>query len=164
MKSEKTAEYQHRYYEKNKEKIRAYRLSRKEQTSQYMKDYWQENREIQIQRSHERYNDPEKRLIQCLGSIRKGEKVRTGKIEFNLRLEDLKPVPEICPYLRIKLTHIRGKGHVWTNSTIDRIDNTKGYIPGNVRIISRLANTMKAHSTREQRETFAKAILNDPTL
>ena len=83
---------------------------------------------------------------------------RTKKLEFNLDISDIK-VPEFCPYLGIKITNIQGKRYIPTNASIDRIDSTKGYIKGNVQIISRQANSMKNCASKEELLTFANNIL-----
>lgn len=64
-------------------------------------------------------------------------------------------IPETCPILG--LTLITRVGFNDDHSpTLDRIDNTKGYVPDNVRVISRLANLMKNKATVEQLLLFCK--------
>lgn len=82
-------------------------------------------------------------------------------LEFSLNPEDLQ-FPKTCPILNVPLHNIfsnrkRIEGEYY--SSLDRIDNTKGYIKGNVIIISRLANTMKNCASFEQLEDFSKNIL-----
>ena len=61
------------------------------------------------------------------------------------RSKDLPIVPENCPALFIPL--FVGDGKSTDNSpTLDRIDNNKGYIEGNVQWISRKANQMKSNA------------------
>jgi hypothetical protein len=43
--------------------------------------------------------------------------------------------------------------------SLDRIDNNKGYIKGNVEVISWKANIMKSNASPEELVEFAKAIL-----
>lgn len=70
------------------------------------------------------------------------------KIDYNLSNDDF-IIPEFCSVLGIKL--FPGKLHQTDNSpTMDRIDNSKGYIKGNVRIISHKANRLKGIATYEE--------------
>lgn len=63
-------------------------------------------------------------------------------LEFSVSVSDIS-IPEVCPLLGIPLR--RGEGRVSPNSpTLDRISNDKGYIPGNVWVISNAANTCKS--------------------
>lgn len=65
-------------------------------------------------------------------------------------------IPETCPLLGIPLVD---DGHIHFKPSYDRIDNLKGYIPGNIWVISALANLMKRDASIEQLRTFAKNIL-----
>lgn len=80
-------------------------------------------------------------------------------LEFNIEIEDI-VVPEVCPILHIRLEH--NLKHSKENSpSIDRIDNTKGYIKGNIQVISTLANNMKNSATFEQLHKFADWVKNN---
>lgn len=63
-----------------------------------------------------------------------------------------------CPLLGIPFKY-GSKHDKWFTYSLDRIDNSKGYIKGNVQVITYLANTMKSQATIEQLKTFAKNIL-----
>ena len=73
--------------------------------------------------------------------------------EFNLKYTDFE-LPEYCPILGLKLEYGSGEGNNPQHASLDRIDNSKGYVPGNVMIISRLANQMKSCASFEQLESF----------
>lgn len=46
----------------------------------------------------------------------------------------------ICPITGLKLTFTRGSGRIFTNASIDRINNDEGYTQGNVRLVTLWAN------------------------
>lgn len=84
-------------------------------------------------------------------------RIRAAKrgLEFNIELSDV-VIPDVCPILQVPLVK---DGKTWFSPSLDRIDVTKGYIKGNVAVISDLANTMKNSATFEQLRTFNKNIL-----
>lgn len=84
------------------------------------------------------------------------ESAKKRGIFFNLTVHDIN-VPEMCPLLNIPLSSY---GPLCDNTlSIDRIDNSKGYTPDNIQVISYKANTMKSNSTKEELILFAKNVL-----
>ena len=96
----------------------------------------------------ELHNKKNKRYkIWC--SLKKRAKLKG--FEFNLDLEDIPQIPEFCPVLGIKIISNDGANKPTDNSpSIDRIDSKKGYIKGNIRIISNRANRIKSDATIEE--------------
>jgi hypothetical protein len=56
-------------------------------------------------------------------------------LEFTIEVEDI-IIPQFCPLLNIELTFVYTKETRDSYYSIDRIDSSKGYIKGNVQIIS----------------------------
>lgn len=84
---------------------------------------------------------------------------REGIWEFDLDFDSFE-FPEFCPYLGIKLDYDFGKGSIKENSpSFDRIDPGKGYVAGNVEIVSFKANTMKSNASVEEQIKMAEAVL-----
>ena len=71
-------------------------------------------------------------------------------LEHTITKDDV-VIPTHCPLLGVEL--------VYGNTSLDRIDNTKGYIPGNVEVLSSQANYMKRNATINELKTFATNIL-----
>jgi hypothetical protein len=87
-------------------------------------------------------------------------KMRAKKkgIEFNITKEDV-IIPEFCPILGIKLEKATNKPN--NNSpSIDRIDNSKGYINGNIHVICHKANTIKNNASLEELKKITNYIEN----
>lgn len=68
----------------------------------------------------------------------KSRATRKG-LAFSISPEEIE-IPVICPVLKTPID----------KPSIDRIDSSKGYIPGNIRIISNRANMLKNNATIEE--------------
>ena len=101
--------------------------------------------------------NPRRRLF----NSSKGNAASNG-IEHTIRLDDI-PIPKICKYLGIRLDYRcaaeRGSLRAWNAPSIDRIDPTRGYVKGNIQVISDLVNRMKQDATIDQLIVFAKGVL-----
>lgn len=90
-------------------------------------------------------------------------KIRAKKYgrEFNLEVSDI-VIPEVCPVLGVPLVQHRGRSGAFADSpSLDRIDNNKGYVKGNVRVVSQRANQMKGDASREELIAFARWVLDN---
>lgn len=122
----------------------------------YKDIYYKKNKEKIAQSRQKYYSDPQNRIKLLLGKVK--ERSAISGIEFNISPEDLE-IPHYCPYLNVPLTHWIGRGHQIYNSSIDRIDSSRGYTKGNVQVISLLANQMKNSANNEQLVNFAINVL-----
>lgn len=69
-------------------------------------------------------------------------------MEFNLQIEDIPDIPKRCPVFPwIVLVYRVGVERGFDSPSLDRIDNSKGYIKGNIRWISFRANSLKSDAT-----------------
>lgn len=100
-----------------------------------------------------RTRDPKTRLMYSTKQTAKHK-----NLEHTISRDDFE-LPEYCPYTGIKIGYVVGRGKKMDNPSIDRLDSTKGYIPGNVELISNLANSMKNCATKEQLQSFALEVL-----
>lgn len=115
--------------------------------SKNRRDYYKENQpRIRELVQLRRYENVENAIL-----IRAKSRAKKCNLEFNLDITDIQ-IPELCPVLKIKLVFGSRTGNT---PSIDRIDSTKGYVKGNVQIISHLANTMKNNATPEQLLQFS---------
>lgn len=99
-------------------------------------------------------NNPKKRMFFTARS-----RAKKHGMEFTIREADIL-IPDTCPYLGVPLTHAYGEGRVQSNASLDRIDSALGYVPGNVQVISDLANRMKQDATPAQLLAFAQNVLH----
>ena len=77
-------------------------------------------------------------------------------IEINIKYDDI-VIPKKCPLLGIPIIHGVGAKHD-NSPSVDRIDNNKGYVKGNIWVISEKANRMKTDADPKEIAVFAKNI------
>lgn len=97
-------------------------------------------------------NNPEKKMLA-------GAKNRAKEhgLEFSIDVSDV-PIPEYCPLLGIPIVRNYGiKGPIKNSPSIDRINPTKGYVKGNVWVISWRANLIKRDGLLEDLENILNA-------
>jgi len=70
-------------------------------------------------------------------------------VEFSISQEDI-IIPAMCPIRNVPL--VKAMGFNRDSMSVDRVNNDKGYVKGNVRVISRHANIMKSALTLEMLE------------
>lgn len=85
-------------------------------------------------------------------------------LEFTITKQDLpSKLPAICPVLGIPIKIADGSRNA-NSPTLDRIDNTKGYIPGNIKIISYKANSLKSDGSIEDFKRIIAYMENEAIL
>jgi hypothetical protein len=126
--------YCNRYYAEHaevfREKARQYRKVNSQQVRTKEKDYYTSHPEILLFKGAK-------------------QRARKDKLPFTITAKDildLIPSDGLCPIT--KLPFKRGEGKVGQQSmTLDRIEPSRGYVPGNIAVISHLANTIKQDCT-----------------
>lgn len=138
-------------YAKSKKKYRSTEKYLKSKRS-YDKDWRSQNKEHVAEMdaaSYRRKKQPARSAVLIIR--RRRNSCKHLGIPFSITAEDISPVPENCPILGIPL--FMGEGVVGPNSpTIDRIDPSGGYVPGNVMVVSHRANTIKHNASLEELE------------
>lgn len=102
------------------------------------------------ERQRRLYATPEGRAYKMFHAAKARAK-RKG-IPFRITLEDVR-IPAVCPLLGIP---IRLGGHRRDSPSIDRINPKRGYVRGNVWIVSQRANKIKNDSTLDEFEMIAR--------
>lgn len=84
---------------------------------------------------------PENAVRYQIANARNRAKARG--LEFDLQLEDLLPLPSHCPVFGMALNYQSDDPNDPAGFSLDRIDNLKGYVRGNVVVVSLKANKLK---------------------
>jgi hypothetical protein len=105
------------------------------------------------------HNNPQSTKLALLRSAK--QRAKSRGLDFNIDASDI-DLPDKCPLLGIPLfSSYRGESKTYDNSySIDRIDPRKGYIKGNVWVISYKANRIKNDATLSELETLVKNLKN----
>lgn len=145
-------EYLKKWYQDNKGKVAENRKRRASAIREYQKTWFSENPDYQRKRYAEKREESILYVKDWQGKNPKKVMLSSAKmrakrkgLEFDLTIEDF-DIPTHCPALGIEL--VRNGGHVRYNSAcLDRIDVTKGYVKGNVVVVSDKANRIKSDAT-----------------
>lgn len=122
-------------YKENKEVNR----KAKERASKF----YYKNRERELQLSKERYRNNLEKSLYLSAKRRAKEK----NIPFNIEISDI-IIPKKCPVFGFNLTV--GLENLETSPSLDRIIPEKGYVKGNVIVVSFKANTIKNNATIDE--------------
>ena len=77
-------------------------------------------------------------------------RAKRKKLPFNIDIEDI-IIPKNCPVLGIPIEVNVGGDRMSNNSpTLDKFIPSKGYVKGNINIISWRANSLKSDGTTEE--------------
>ena len=125
-------EYNKNYAIKNRETIRNNQRKRYKEnpakTTEYKKEYYIKNREYLL-------------------FLKAKTRARKHSRDFNIELSDI-ILTSSCPVL-LTPYDLTGKNR-WLSPSLDRIDNSKGYVKNNVMVISYRANSLKKDGTIEE--------------
>lgn len=97
-----------------------------------------------------------KNLLQKIKHRNKNNIPSNLTIEFLLNLYDKQEGK--CSISGVDLTTISGKGRVFTNISVDRIDSSKGYTEDNIQLVCFIINLMKQELSQESFLNWIKII------
>lgn len=151
--SEATLAYQREYYQRNKEKVKArvkeYIANNPDKHAGYVSDYAKRNPDVgkAAYTKHTDANRGSNHWVQRAMLTKSKSRARAKGLEHNLTLDYIKsiwPVDNRCPVLGTEF--VSSADNMMTCASLDRIDNTRGYIEGNVAVISWRANSLKSNA------------------
>ena len=83
-------------------------------------------------------------------------RARHAGVPFELSEEDFE-IPPVCPVLGMVLKPGRGRrGPTEASPTLDRITPSRGYVRGNIVVVSWRANRLKSDATMLELETIVR--------
>lgn len=134
-----------------------YYIQHRDEICAKVKAYRELNSEIikkrRKQRNKEKWaKDPVNKVNFLISKAKSRAKKKS--LDFSITIEDIY-IPTHCPLLEIEICYCND-GLKENSPSLDRIDPTMGYVPGNVWVVSHRANTMKSDATAEQVFMLAK--------
>ena len=137
-----------KHWQRIKESGKSVEYSRS--TSHHRKKYYDTHKEVLKETLHQKKSTLDIFYIKkALTNIK--SKCRSKGIVFELTPEDIH-IPDTCPALGIPLEFNGGNLSKDSSPSVDRIDPTRGYVVGNVVIVSNRVNRIKNNSSVEEME------------
>lgn len=137
-----------------KEKQHIYYLKNKSLFQRNSKEWYQKNREAVLARQKQQYRILQEVRVANRLLISARHRAKKASLPFNLSLGDLK-IPKRCPMLGHIFELGNDSSGPWS-PTIDRIIPDKGYVKGNIQIISLKANCIKGFASLKNLECCAE--------
>jgi hypothetical protein len=103
--------------------------------------------DILLKRKMARKNRIRRREVVMLSDAKRRAKSKGW--DFDITIEDI-VIPDICPVLGIPINRDNNFQQRNNSPSLDRIDSSKGYVKGNVRVISWRANRLKNDATLDE--------------
>ena len=127
------------------------------ETTEYFSDHYQKYGKAWYEKNKEKQHETQRKYRErhpgrCLWRNARLRAKKRG-LEFTISPSDIN-IPACCPVFGVEFV----KGGM-QGASLDRIDNTKGYTPENIQVISRRANTMKGDSSLSEMKRFANWVL-----
>lgn len=100
------------------------------------------------QRQERRRNNPTQTML-----ARARKRVAKSGLDLTIKPHDI-IIGKLCPVLGTPMVQTFTGSPTPSSPSLDRIDSSKGYVPGNVAVISYRANTLKSDGTLEEFEAI----------
>lgn len=120
---------------------------------------WRRANPAKLAASQRRWEEKKGALGLLLYRAQRGAKARG--LEFTISPNEFSELPTHCPILGIELDYVGTPGRAprsadkASRASLDRKDNSKGYIPGNVFVVSFRANQLKSDGTTSELRALA---------
>jgi len=86
---------------------------------------------------------------------RTAKRARLNGLPFSLTVHDIPDIPTLCPVLGILIVANVKAGPLDSIPSLDRLDPVRGYVAGNVRVISNRANRLRSDATSDELRRLA---------
>ena len=139
--------------EKELARCKKYRDKNKNKIAEYKKEYW-----------NNVLSNTAKGLCMRIRKESRNRAVKKGighNITTQYLMKLLNDCNYTCPVFKNKFIIDSKEKNKLYKPSLDRIDNSKGYIEGNVMWISWKANTMKSNATKKELKMFADWVMNE---
>lgn len=126
-------------------------VDKQKEASKLSAKVWAKRNRLYMNEVRRKWNNNNPKNVMVAAAKQRAKKLG---LDFSLTVENCPDTPEYCPILGIRLEPKREgtKGTFRGSPTLDRIDNTKGYTPDNLRVISYQANKWKSNMSIEDVE------------
>ena len=128
----------------------------KDIAKQKSKDRWKTWAQRNPEKSNQRMKEWRDRNPKYMLHISAKRRALKDNIVFSITIEDVPDIPDICPITSIPI-HTRNdgtKGPCDNSPSLDRIDNTLGYVKDNIRVISYKGNRWKSNMSIQDVENL----------